>query len=77
MPVTEGVLLKWLYVSRSLRSKHKKLKYETDIEKTKNEETLKTQMDNSKDHTSNCLIFRNGCKEDRFPLTVVLAWNTK
>lgn len=49
MPVTEGVLLKLLYASRSLRSKHKKLKYETDIEKTKNEGTLKTQMDNSKD----------------------------
>lgn len=47
------------------------------LKKTKNEGTLKTQMDNSKDHTSNCLIFRNGCKEDRFPLAVVLAWNSK
>lgn len=57
MPVTEGVLLKLLYACKSLRSKHKKLKYETDTEKAKNGETLKTQMDNSKDHTSNCLIF--------------------
>lgn len=53
------------------------MKYETDIEKTKSEETLKTQMDNSKDHTSNCLIFWNDCKEDRCPLTVVLAWNSE
>lgn len=33
MPVTEGVLLKLAYASKSLRSKHKKLKYETDIKK--------------------------------------------
>lgn len=57
MPVTEGALLKLPYASKGLRSKHKKLKYEADIEKTKNEETLKPQMDNSKDHISNCLIF--------------------
>lgn len=48
MPVTEGVLLKLQYASKSLRSKHKKLKYETNIEKTKNGDTLKTQLDNSK-----------------------------
>lgn len=77
MPVAEGVLLRLLYASKSLRSKHKKLKYETDIEETKNGETLKTQIDNSEDHTSNCLIFLNGCKEDIFPLAVVLAWNSK
>lgn len=57
MPVTEGVLLKLQYASKSLRSKHKKLKYETNIEKTKDGDTLKTQLDDSKDHISNCLIF--------------------
>ena len=55
MPVTEGVLLKLQYASKSLRSKHKKLKYETNIEKTKNGETLKTQLDNSKDHSGHSL----------------------
>lgn len=57
MPVTEGGLLKLPYASKSLRSKHKKLKYETGIGNTKNGETLKTQVGNSKDHISNCLIF--------------------
>lgn len=57
MPVTKEVLLKLLYASKSLRNKHKKLKYETNTKKKKNGDTLKTQMDNLKDHTSNCLIF--------------------
>lgn len=50
MAVTQGVLLKLLCASKSLRSKHKKLKYETDVKKkkTKSGETLKTQMGNSK-----------------------------
>ncbi|KAM7331010.1 hypothetical protein ACRRTK_010199 [Alexandromys fortis] len=33
MAVTQGVILKLLCASKSLRSKHKKLKYETDVEK--------------------------------------------
>lgn len=32
MAVTQGVILKLLCASKSLRSKHKKLKYETDVE---------------------------------------------
>lgn len=35
MAVTQGVILKLLCASKSLRSKHKKLKYETDVEKKK------------------------------------------
>lgn len=41
MPVKKEVLLKLLYASKSLRNKHKKLKYETNTKKNEIEIHLK------------------------------------